>query len=266
MTHDWAPTGLWIDGKVCFPCQHRGCEAGLRQNGGGRPAMVVDGLFPSRIGCIELTILDHPKGSVAKTVIHELSSSYLLQAVTFREGDIAIDIGAHVGIVSIYLAKRWPGIRVYAFEPVPENFARLQANIQANNADGISGFQLAVSGKGGNVQLTGNLEENSGGFSEHIPPGSGTQTHTAESVTLTQILEQLHIPRCRLLKIDCEGAEYGILTAARESLRRIDYLSGEFHINKRLADAGQSPAELLDICEQYIKPECIHVTTCRMGD
>jgi len=264
--HDWAPTGLWIDGKVCFPCRHHGCAAGLRRNGRGRPTTIVEGLFPSSVGGIDLDIADHPAGPVAKTTIHELSSAYLLQEISFREGDVVIDIGAHVGVVSIYLAKRWPGIRVYAFEPVPQNFARLERNIEANNAVGIHAFQLAVSGKGERVHLTGNFDENSGGISEHVTATLGAYMHTAESVRLGQIFDQLQIQRCRLLKIDCEGAEYRVLMGGREYLNRVDYLVGEFHTNKRLDDAGQSPTALRMMCAQHIARERIHVTMCRMGD
>lgn len=43
--------------------------------------------------------------------------------------------------------------------------------------------------------------------------------------------------RCRLLKMDCEGAEHEILPACN-SLGRVDWFSAEFHINRRLEEAG----------------------------
>lgn len=52
-------------------------------------------------------------------------------------------------------------------------------------------------------------------------------------------LERYEIDRCRLLKINCEGAEYEILHNTHV-LDRVDYLSSEFHINQRLEQDGYS--------------------------
>ena len=44
--------------------------------------------------------------------------------------DIYIDIGACIGDYSIWLAKK--GLKVYAFEPVHENFNQLEYNVKLN--------------------------------------------------------------------------------------------------------------------------------------
>lgn len=48
-------------------------------------------------------------------------------------GETLIDVGANIGIYSIYAAKR--GLRVYAFEPEAQNYALLTRSIMVNEMD-----------------------------------------------------------------------------------------------------------------------------------
>ena len=49
-----------------------------------------------------------------------------------QEGDVFFDIGANVGVYSIYAAKRSPKAMVYAFEPEYSNLHQLKLNIINN--------------------------------------------------------------------------------------------------------------------------------------
>src|SRR6266446_785467 len=53
---------------------------------------------------------------------------------TLRPDDIVIDIGAHIGIFSLFAASC--AARVFSFEPFPENFSLLKENIARNNFQG----------------------------------------------------------------------------------------------------------------------------------
>lgn len=260
--HDWAPTGLYIAGRLHQFCRRLGCASALCRIGGR--AKIVEGVFASRVGRHNLDIEDHAFGGVSKIIMRELVDTYQLDGFTASDGDVILDIGAHVGIVSIYLAKRWPGARIYAFEPVSENYARMERNIKANAVTNVKAFQLAVSGNGRSLRLRGDLRLNSGGISAYA--GGNGRVWKVASVTLRQIFTSLEIERCRLLKIDCEGAEYEILESAGELLKKVDYLAGEFHVNTRLERMGYSPQGLLALCRTHVMPGCIHVNACRMGE
>ncbi len=43
---------------------------------------------------------------------------YDFDSINFKEGDVVIDIGGNIGMISIYLAKKFPFLKIYAFEPV----------------------------------------------------------------------------------------------------------------------------------------------------
>ena len=253
--HQWAYTGLYIDGKLHVPCNTPGCACALVDD------RIVEGVFPDTVNGVKLDLLDDPEGGVVKIVLRELVDSYGLDALTLAPGDVVLDVGAQVGAVSIYLAKQQPDARIYAFEPVPANFARLEANLARNGVTNVTPIQLAVTGDGRELTLHTAPSVNSGGASAFSSPNGHHET--VPSVTLNAFLRTHRIERVRLLKLDCEGAEYEIVDALAEWLPRIDSVRGEAHVNQRLLDAGHSPEKL--IAALAAVPD-VKLTTTRMSE
>lgn len=52
---------------------------------------------------------------------------YLRHGITIRPGDLVLDIGANVGVASVFFAQH--GATVHSFEPVPQTFEILTRNI-----------------------------------------------------------------------------------------------------------------------------------------
>lgn len=63
-----------------------------------------------------------------------------------REGDVVVDVAAHIGIYSL-LASGRVGNRgcVYAFEPIPGNYERLMRNVEVDQAKNIRAYNLGLS-------------------------------------------------------------------------------------------------------------------------
>jgi FkbM family methyltransferase len=55
---------------------------------------------------------------------------YLRGGIVLREDAVVFDVGANIGMFSLFIEARCPSAQVYAFEPVPEVFAKLQQNIE----------------------------------------------------------------------------------------------------------------------------------------
>ena len=182
------------------------------------------------INGIELLAYDEPDSLAAPRIAIELlEDAYGLDAISFQRGDVAIDIGSHVGLVSMYLAKRWPFLEIYAFEPHPANWANCAENLLLNDIRNVSLSREALSGDRRRLTLHTNAG-NSGGASAVFTLPDSQPTAEVNSVTLRDVFGRVLQPgqRCRLLKIDCEGMEYEILGDCSE-LDRVDYLAGEFH-------------------------------------
>ena len=58
---------------------------------------------------------------------------YNFENIDFKEGDSVIDIGGNIGMISIFLAKKYPFLKIYAFEPVKQNYDNFLKNIKLNN-------------------------------------------------------------------------------------------------------------------------------------
>jgi FkbM family methyltransferase len=178
-----------------------------------------------------------------------------------------IDIGAHVGVVSIYIAKRFPFVKIHAYEPIPDNFEHLVMNLEANRVDNVTPHNLAVTGDGRKFDMLVNFTDNSGGGTGHLGNMrlQGHFYYTVGSITLDSVFEKYNIEACKLLKIDCEGTEHEILRNTRY-MNRIEYLAGEFHINQHLAEQGYSIDSLIRHCRNFIHVSKLRISSIRMAE
>lgn len=216
---------------------------------------------------IHKTIIDNEyfefyDGISSKTVLYvsgELNSDdYNIKNIEFKEGDIIIDIGGNIGMFSISLAKKFPFIKIYAFEPVKENYENFLKNIELNKIkDGIITVEnVAVTKDRRDVSMITSI--NNTGFSRindyyknYLEPLN--IVNNIQSITLEDIFNKYNIDKCKFLKIDCEGAEYEILyNANKDILSKIEYLSGEFHL-QQYDDEKNTPIELYNYLNKYIK-------------
>lgn len=132
---------------------------------------------------------------------------------------VVVDIGAHIGGTAILCASK--GAEVYAYEPELENFALLKKNIKLNGLeDKIYCFSNAV-GKEGKRELY--LKKGNSGMATF--DGISAETQEAQAIGIKKIFKD--IPRCDLLKIDCEGAEYEFIFDT--PFEKIDQISMELH-------------------------------------
>ena len=157
--------------------------------------------------------------------------------------DLVVDIGANVGVFSLFAARRTRN-RVIAVEPYGPNFQFLQANVERNNADNVSCLNLAIGDEIGSVRLF--HSSNDGGhllFDHNAIEGRLTEFSTVDATTLPSLLEENRVRRVNFLKLDCEGAEFPILlNAPRSTLERIDRIALEYH--DEVTDHGHE--ELVD--------------------
>ena len=94
-----------------------------------------------------------------------------------KKNDFFLDIGANVGLYSIYGALREPSARVIALEPEYSNLHLLRDNIAANNLQNrITPYAVALSAKGGLSYL----------HVQDLTPGAARHTETKEMIARTQ--------------------------------------------------------------------------------
>jgi FkbM family methyltransferase len=137
---------------------------------------------------------------------------------SLRLGDIVYDIGSHVGLYTIFLAKAVGSQgRVIAFEPETQNYKHLLKNLkQLNSLTNIRVFQKALGGQNGKRKLY--LGEDTANASL-VRPYSGKETYElVEIVNGDRFVEIKDLPIPRLVKIDVEGYEYNVIEGLRHTL------------------------------------------------
>lgn len=194
--------------------------------------------------------------------------AYDFSDIDFRPGDVVVDLGAHVGVVSIWLAKRHPGLRVIAYEPIPESFQQLEANLRRNGATSVTAVNEAVTADGRELEMVVWLDDNSAGgtasYGNPDNPEFEGRSRRVASTTLDAIFERFSIDRCKLLKIDIEGGEHEVLRATAV-LDRVEHLRGEFHENDHLRGRGWSMVGLAAHVEAILGTGHVRYTPCEMA-
>lgn len=151
-----------------------------------------------------------------------------------RPGDVFIDVGANVGLYSVY-AARVSGARVFAFEPESQNYAVLNQNIYLNALhDDVTAYCVALSDRAEVSSLF--LCTFAVGFGHHdfgesswatdlvrgpvIYPKDERLEQGAISMTLDGLVESGALPVPNHIKIDVDGFEWKVLAGATRTLAR----------------------------------------------
>lgn len=179
-------------------------------------------------------------------MMNEVQEEYKPDTWDLQPSDIVLEIGGHTGEVSMTLAKKY-GVRVFVFEPSPQNYRNLMANIHANDLDKlITVFPLAVTGDGRDVHM--HMVKNSGA---HRIYGSKVGP-VVKSCTLKQALEICNLEKPpRVIVMDCEGAEFEILKDL-EVLRGVEIMRGELHESFGMGNIDQLLAEIKSVIPDAI--------------
>jgi FkbM family methyltransferase len=189
-----------------------------------------------RVGGHTITLRDVAGSTMPALVLEEFGQGmYGLQQRRFAAGDVVLDIGAHIGAVSILIAKQHPQVRVIAYEPSSSNYAMLVANLAANEVHNVVAVREAVAGVAGTLELVWSPTETAGATANLAAGGrqqlvdAGWSTESVPCVTLDDIFAQHAIERCAFLKLDCEGAEWEIVRRAT-AIERVDSMALELHV------------------------------------
>jgi FkbM family methyltransferase len=147
-------------------------------------------------------------------------------------GWTVVDVGANVGVFSLHAAHL--GATVYAFEPNPACFARLQANIEMNGTtESVTPLNAAVSDAPGR----GAMQVERGGTTGGTVARGGDEA--IQITTLDAALADASVDRIDLLKVDIEGAEVRAFRGGAETLKRTDRIIAEYHSPELLVSCNE---------------------------
>lgn len=166
------------------------------------------------------------------------------------EGAVLWDIGANVGLYSIYAARKCSA-RVFAFEPSVFNLELLARNIFLNELQervtvvpvalsdtlGPSLFKMSSTAWGGALSTFGQ------DFDQHGGKFNSIFEYQTMGMTMDTAIGLLNIPAPRFIKIDVDGIEHFILRGGAETLKGVESVMVE--IDDGFAEQAEETARHL---------------------
>ncbi|HKP83852.1 MAG TPA: amino acid adenylation domain-containing protein, partial [Pyrinomonadaceae bacterium] len=201
--------------------------------------------------------------------------TYFRHGIGLREGACVFDVGANIGLFTLFITQHWKDLTVYAFEPIPHIYANLQHNasftggsvktlpVGLSNEEKIETFAFyprytmmsginAYADAAQEVEVIKQFlrnEEQSGvaGASELLTHSDDLLAGRFESKleqcrlrVLSDIIREEKVDRIDLLKVDVQRAELDVLQGiSDEDWQRIEQVVMEVHDVEGGATAGR---------------------------
>jgi 31-O-methyltransferase len=182
---------------------------------------------------------------------------YARCGITLSPGDVVFDVGANIGLASLFFSRWEPRIVLYAFEPASLAFRALEQNVTAHGLP-VRAFRCALGASRSHRALT-YLPAHSicSTFHPDLGPAEATMAHSLESVgsmtrgtartlahelfstaesedcvtvPFSQVIRDHAIREIALAKIDVEGDERAVLEGIDDTdWPRIGQITLEVH-------------------------------------
>src|SRR6185295_17005375 len=164
---------------------------------------------------------------------------YLQHGVQLNDGDCVFDVGANIGMFSLFIGRECRNAKIYAFEPMPPLFETLRTNIALYDLD-AKVFQCGVAADNNTQEFTyyphltlmsgqfadlaqdrqvvklfeSNRHENGWNselLDEMLEERMTTERFTCQMQRISDVIREHGVERIDLLKIDVQKSELEVL-------------------------------------------------------
>ncbi|KAB8252120.1 hypothetical protein BDV35DRAFT_405637 [Aspergillus flavus] len=80
----------------------------------------------------------------ARFIYHEIFEDHGYDKVELPEAPFIVDVGANIGLFSLYMKEKYPLAKIIAFEPAPENFEALERNLAFHMVSTVKAYPYAL--------------------------------------------------------------------------------------------------------------------------
>ena len=214
----------------------------------GEKEFLLNLRFADPVGRIKLKLRNN-QGSDAFIFSELFLHNYYDMKLVGRPRNI-LDLGANIGLTTIYWSKVYPEAELACVEPMPNNLEILKWNIAENKVN-TTVLEGAVAVADGEIRME--IAEKDFGHQVATDAVTGRETIKVNAYSMPTIISRLGWSEIDLLKVDIEGYEAYLLRENRDWLRQVNHMIIELH--------GTYPQEELNELARdfgFTKPEEIY--------
>lgn len=178
--------------------------------------------------------------------VFEVRTAKLLREL-LKPGDTVVDVGGNIGWFSLISAALvGPSGQVHAFEPLPANVKRFQANIGENGFKHITIHEMGAGDSEGQFEI---YSFDTGADDRHMLASLRPVMDGGKKIAcrVRRIDDELQgVQSCKVMKLDIEGAEVMAIRGGSEFIRtRKPHIIVEFNADT-LKAFNESPLTVFD--------------------
>lgn len=181
--------------------------------------------YPPPIGDVRLLL--RANGGADAFIHSEVFDHQCYRLALPQPPQTILDLGANIGLSTVFLSRCFPGARLAAVEPEADNFRVLTENLRLNGVD-ANAICAAVDVEDGKVVM----ERHTNDYGHRIaatPNPPSDANFEASALSVPSILRRLGWNRVGLLKVDIEGHEKSLLSDHCEWMTLVDTMCLEYH-------------------------------------
>ena len=140
-----------------------------------------------------------------------------------------VDLGANIGLSSVWFAARFPDSRVLSVEPDAGNFELLVEN--TSGYFNVTAVRAAVWAHCGRVELAdpGGGPDSYRVATPGVPVSAQQPSELVNALDVPTLMADHAIDRIDILKVDIEGSEREVFAASSDWIDRVDSVAIELH-------------------------------------
>ena len=155
-------------------------------------------------------------------------NKYLPKNVFLDRNGVIVDIGANVGVFSVFASTLTRG-KIVAVEPFSNNCKYLRKNLKNNSVTNVIIEQAAIAKKTGKRAFY--FQNCDAGHGFYFAKESKS-SQLVNTISFAGLIKKHSIKKIEMLKVDCEGAEGELFSSLPKNiLNIINNISLEFHDN-----------------------------------
>ncbi len=180
----------------------------------------------------------HPTGddTIYGTLSCIQNNRFHLDKVGFKPGDVFVDIGCNVGLLSLLVARLFPTVKIYAFDASALAIECLRRSTCLNGLTNIQAYHRAIGAENKcGITFFSNGKDASCLVQDGLNKDNKVAEGAVDMIAIDEVFDShvLGIERAKLVKCDVEGTEFPIFdrlfSQRPDILDRIDFLHLEVH-------------------------------------